>query len=125
MNLIQISNPKEITIIIADDWKNDFVMDTLKLIQEGKQFGDLMKLTMQNPEFRPHGKIIKSFLGKLTKHPGKYRVPFKTQKDELEFFLNNRSLLEREIGSPIKIISCKHRSFTKVSSSFLSGSFDF
>ncbi len=102
--LIKNENPAEIQVIIADEWKNSFLNQTLKLIKEGKNFGDLMKNAMSNPDWKRYGKIIKGYLSRISKNPGKFSIPFETQLQEYEFFTKNKELLYKDIGSKIKIL---------------------
>ena len=101
--LIKIEDPKEIQIIIADSWKNQFVVETLSMIKEGKNFGDLMKNAMSKPDLKRYGKQIKGFLGRISKNPGKFYVPFTNQEDEYIFFNENISLLENDLGTKVGI----------------------
>ncbi len=102
--LIKIENPEEIQIIIADAWKNQFVEETLVLIKEGKNFGDLMKNAMTNPDLKRYGKQIKGFLGRISKNPGKFTIPFNNQENEYGFFAANSSLLQNDLGSKVTIV---------------------
>jgi len=102
--LIKITAPKEIQIIIADSWKTQFVEDTLALVKDGKNFGDLMKNAMAKPELKRYGKQIKGFLGKIARNPGKFSPPFPTQEKEFVFFTDNIALLKNDLGSNILIV---------------------
>ena len=111
--LIKISAPKEIQIIIAADWKAEFVRQTLDLAKQGKNFGILMKNAMANPEWKPFGKLIKGFLSRISKNPGKFHIPFPTQGKELEFFQKNHDLLQKDLGAPVVIVSEEESSAQK------------
>ncbi len=94
---------KEVKIIIAADWKNEFVQKMLKEVLDGKNFGELMKIAMSNTDWKPYGKMVKGFIQKLSRNPGKYSVPFKSQTDEYNFLKKNSILLERELGMKIQV----------------------
>ncbi len=107
-NLIKLEDLKKITIIIADEWKNDFVRHALGEIKDGKKFGDIMGSSMQNKEWRKHGKEVKSHLQKLTKNPGKLAPPFESQEEEYEFFKENLKMLKREFNADINLVKEKN-----------------
>ncbi len=102
--LIGSQAPKKISLIVADSWKNDFVTQILKSVKNGENMGQMMKSAMTNESWRPYGKIIKSLIGKISRNPGKYRIPFTTQAMETEFFVKNQTLMERDLQSEISII---------------------
>jgi leucyl-tRNA synthetase len=108
--LIKIESLTEVQIIIADEWKSGFVKETLSSVKEGKNFGALMKISMSNPDLKKYGKLIKGYLGKLTKNPGKYSVPFENQDKEFEFYIQNQELMEKDIGA--KVIISKEKDST-------------
>jgi len=93
----------KVTIIVAAQWKNDFVKTMIGQVLEGLNFGELMKKAISNQDWKPHGKLIKGILQKVSKNPGKYTVPFSTQSEELKFLQDNISLLEREVGLKVTI----------------------
>ncbi|MHA1583675.1 MAG: class I tRNA ligase family protein, partial [Promethearchaeota archaeon] len=104
LKLIQKEKPESIQLIIADDWKADFIQKSKDMVKQGKKFGELMKMSMANSDWRQYGKLIKGFLGRIAKNPGKFAVPFKTQNDEFDFFSQNAKLLELNLGAPLTII---------------------
>ncbi|MHA1721135.1 MAG: leucine--tRNA ligase [Promethearchaeota archaeon] len=103
--LINIQNPKEIQIIIADNWKNEFISKIIIKIKEGKKFGELMKIAMQNPDWKRHAKLVKGIIEKVSKNPDKFAIPFENQEGEYDFFNQNISLLENDIEAKIIILT--------------------
>ncbi|MHA1475733.1 MAG: leucine--tRNA ligase, partial [Promethearchaeota archaeon] len=102
--LIKLENPEEIQLIIADNWKNEFISKMEIPIKDGKNFGDLMKIAMQNPDWKRNAKMVKNILDKISKNPDKFAPPFENQENEYDFFVQNISLLESDIGFKITIL---------------------
>ncbi len=102
--LIKLENPEEIQVIVADDWKNEFISKMEIHIKDGKNFGDLMKIAMQNPDWKRNGKLVKNILVKISKNPDKFAPAFEKQDNEYDFFVQNISLLEKDIDIKIRIL---------------------
>lgn len=105
LKIIQIEGIQAVHIIIAAEWKNQFIREMLTEVVAGKNFGELMKKAMANPDWKPYGKNIKGYLQKIAKNPGKYSVPFTKQSQEVTFFSENIALLEKELGLKVEIIA--------------------
>ncbi len=73
-------------------------------IKDGKNFGELMKIAMQNPDWKPNGKLVKNILVKISKNPDKFAPAFENQDKEYDFFVQNISLLEKDIDIKIRIL---------------------
>jgi leucyl-tRNA synthetase len=99
--LIQKESVDTIEIIIADEWKNEFVNTIQEWVKSGVNPGDLMKKAMVNVTWKPFGKQIKNYIDKISKNPGKFTVPFKNQVLEANFFTANIALLEKATSGKI------------------------
>ncbi|MCP4762490.1 MAG: leucine--tRNA ligase [archaeon] len=93
----------EITMIIADDWRSNFISSALDLLNKGTKRGLVIKEIMKNPEFKQHGKEINKILGKILVNIGKFSVPFKSQLDEVNFWKETKSLIEKRFELRITI----------------------
>jgi leucyl-tRNA synthetase len=104
MKIIKNENPASIDVIIADEWKNEFVKTIQTWIREGTNPGDLMKKSMANAAWKPYAKNIKGYLDKISKNPGKFPVPFVNQEKEFAFMRLNIVLMEMELKTKVHIL---------------------
>ncbi len=88
---------EEIKLIIADEWKIDFVKQLQAWVREGMNMGDMMKQTMKDQLMKSRSKEIKGIIDKVAKNPGKYVVPFDSQAMEADFYAENVKALRERI----------------------------
>ncbi|MHA1732265.1 MAG: leucine--tRNA ligase [Promethearchaeota archaeon] len=94
---------KSITLIVADGWKTTVVEKALAATKETGNPRTAMKNLMADQSIRKHGKQVNALLGRISKNPGKYSVPFASPEKEAEFLANVRILLEHKFGIPVII----------------------
>lgn len=107
-NIIRVIGDKDVTqisIIVADVWRNKFITLSLDLLQKGVPRGEVMKELMKKPELKQHGKEISKILAKIMTNLGKFGVPFKTQEKELEFWNQTSNLIGKKFNLKVVIES--------------------
>jgi len=107
INKIKIALKKEslknITIIIADQWKLKFYNKFMSLLEETKDQGEIMKVLMQDDELKIHSKLINQNVGKILKNVGKYAKFTLTSKDEFKFFNEIKPVIEKKFQTGVEI----------------------
>ncbi|MHA1819310.1 MAG: leucine--tRNA ligase [Promethearchaeota archaeon] len=88
----------QIKLIVAEQWKADFIKTTLELLEKGVARGQIMKEIMKNPQFKKYGKQINKILPKILSNVGKFGVPFETQEAESKFWEDTLELLKKRFG---------------------------
>jgi leucyl-tRNA synthetase len=97
--LAKIETLKSVKIIIADDWKFDFIKKFKETYAKDKNIGTLMK-TLSSGD---HAKTISKLIQNLAKNPGKIPMVVLTQKEEVETIKDHKTFLEKELGCSITI----------------------
>lgn len=98
LNLAEIQKPSKITIIIAEEWKNNLYDLFKKEFEHTKNSGEMIKKLMQT-ELRKHGELISKLIPKLISNPSE--VPQFVIGQKKEFFI-----LEAEKTSIAKKYNC-------------------
>ncbi|MFW9936266.1 MAG: leucine--tRNA ligase [Candidatus Thorarchaeota archaeon] len=101
--IIKKENFKEINMIVADNWKFNFMSRLLSLIEQTKDQKEIIKILMTEKMFKPHGKIIAQTVGKVLKNLGKYPQSPLTADKEFEFFNEVKPIFERKYDCKINI----------------------
>ncbi len=94
---------KNITLIVADDWKAKVLTTAFDLFNQGKNQGDAMKAVMQDATLRPKGKQVSSIVDRFYKNPGKHASPFSGQADEFAFIDATKEMLARKFNCPVVV----------------------
>ncbi|MFX0034931.1 MAG: leucine--tRNA ligase [Candidatus Hermodarchaeota archaeon] len=95
---------ENISIIIADDWKLKFYNQLMKLLENTKNQGEIMKNLTQDNDFKRHGKLINQFITKILKNIGKYSKFTMISEAEFEFFKQIKPIIEKKFQSKVTII---------------------
>jgi leucyl-tRNA synthetase len=102
--IIKLEQPDEINLIIADQWKYNFLTQLLSLAEKTKDQKEIIKQLMAKEENRTHGKFISQTVVKVLKNLGKYIIPPINSQEEYAFFTEIHSILENKYKCDINII---------------------
>ncbi|MHA1146901.1 MAG: leucine--tRNA ligase [Promethearchaeota archaeon] len=117
-SIIKRDKLEEIKIIIADQWKYDFNAILIPLVSEQKNHGEIMKEIMRNAAFKPHGKFIGQTITRVLKNIGKFPNITLSANDELAFFTDIKSIIEKKYNSKVRIILEKKSKEQKASQAY-------
>lgn len=87
LKLANISNPKNITIIVSPSWKYTFFGELKQELEKTRNGSELIKMMMSKEEFRPFGKDITKIIPSVLKDASKLPqiiLDEKKEKDSLE-----------------------------------------
>lgn len=102
--IIKLEQPDEINLIIADQWKYNFLSQLLSLADKTKDQKEIIKELMFKEENREKGKFISQTVIKVLKNLGKYSIPPINMQEEYSFFTKIQSILENKYQCDINII---------------------
>jgi len=113
--IIKKEKVDEISIIIADPWKFNFMSHLLSITEETKDQKKIIQELMDINEFKPQGKFISQTVGNVLKNLGKYvKSPFQAD-EEYEFFVNIKKIFEKKYDCCIDILKEKDSKDSKAS----------
>jgi leucyl-tRNA synthetase len=95
---------KNISIIIADEWKFKFYSSLIRLLEKTRNQGEIMKEIMQDSTLKPHGKYISQTVSKILKNVRKLSKFSLSPTEELSFFNDIKSIIERKYNCAVEII---------------------
>jgi len=108
INNIKLATKKEtlnnVSLIIADQWKFEFYIKLMSLVEETKNQGAIMKKLMEKSEFRKHSNEINKIVNKILKNVGKYQEIKIGQKEEYQFLKDIKSIIESKFECKVNII---------------------
>ncbi len=99
LELTKISDPKEIRIIVADEWKYDLFLKLKEALKETFDVGAVLKKVMI-PEY---GKEISKLVPRLVKDPSKIPEIMIGQRSEIDTLITNKETIKAEFGCNIII----------------------
>jgi hypothetical protein len=105
LELAKISAPKEIEIIISDEWKYDFYSNVKELVTSGIRNVSEISKHIMNSELKKHGQDIMKVLPKII---DKLPEQVLDQKIELDMFLESRVDIGEIFNCEIKIVAAEH-----------------
>jgi leucyl-tRNA synthetase len=100
---MKVESLENISIIIADNWKYKFYNKLMKLIEETKNQGEIMKSVMQDETLKKHGKSISRMVTQILKNIGKYSKFTLTSEKEFQFFNEIKLILEKKFTTKIDL----------------------
>ncbi|MEM4638193.1 MAG: leucine--tRNA ligase [Candidatus Woesearchaeota archaeon] len=100
MGLTKINNPKEIILVVAENWKYELFNKLKELINKTRNISEIIKELM-NSDLKKHGQEIIKLVPKII---DKMPEMILDQNIEKEFFEENKIFLEKEYSCDIKII---------------------
>ena len=103
--IIKLEQPKEISLIIANQWKYDFLTQLLKIADKTKDQKEIITELMNKEENRSHGKFVSQTTIKVLKNLGKYSIPPLDAREEYSFFIEIQSILEKKYQCAIIIVN--------------------
>jgi len=102
--IIKLEQVKEINLIIADQWKYNFLTQLLSLADKTKEQKEIINELMIKEEYRAKGKFVSQTVIKILKNLGKYSIPAINAQEEYSFFTEIQSILENKYQCDINII---------------------
>ena len=100
---------KAISLIIADQWKMKFYVSLMSFIEETKDQGEIMQKLMQNNDLKKYSKQIGRITIRILKNIGKYPKFALTSKDEYQFFVEIKPIIEKKYECTVNV-SYEHES---------------
>lgn len=118
MSFVNIQNPKNIKLIIAHEWKYDFLKEFKHIFEKTKNPSDIIKHIMQNDELKKQGKNITKLIASLTKDPSK--IPMQSiTKDQEQTLLNTiKDDLAKEFGCEVLVELAEESKENKANAAF-------
>ncbi|MBD3259201.1 leucine--tRNA ligase [Candidatus Woesearchaeota archaeon] len=105
LKLAKISEPKEIRLYVASEWKYRLIEELESILEKTKNQGQVIKEVMSKEEFKKHGKDVAAIVQRIIKNG---KLPAKAeQKTELTLLKDAKENLEKEFKSRIKIIKAE------------------
>ena len=104
LHIIKVTNLKELSIIVAEDWKHRLVSDLLELIENMEDHNQIIKEIMKKEDYMKYGKFISKIVGNVLKNRGKYMRSPLSADEEYRFFTEIKSLFEKKYLCPIKVL---------------------
>ena len=104
LHIIKITDIKELSIIVAEDWKYNLISDLLELVEIMEDHKQIIKELMKNDDYKKNSKFISQTVGNLLKNRGKYMRSPLTADEEYLFFTEIKSLFEKKYLCNINIL---------------------
>ncbi len=95
---------ENISIVVADNWKFKFYSNLIDLLEKTRNQGEIMKKIMQDSDLKSHGKSISQIVSKILKNVGKYSKFSLSPKEELSFFNDIKTIIEKKYDCTVEII---------------------
>ncbi len=95
---------KNISVIIADEWKLKFYRKTMSMLEETKNNGEIMNKLMQFDDLKKHSKQIGKILSRILKNIGKFPKFSLSSVEEYEFFDEIKPIIEMKYSCKVKVI---------------------
>jgi leucyl-tRNA synthetase len=99
IELIKIENPKNINIIIAEDYKYKLVKIIKEQLKITRNSGEIIKTVMQDEELKKYGKEISKLIIKLVNDEPKLPKVVLTKDTEKNAILQNIDLLKEKFSN--------------------------
>lgn len=103
LKLLGTSDPKKITLIVADSWKYDLFKNVRETLKETFNPGDVIKRVMI-PEY---GKEISKLVPKLVKDPSKIPEVILDQQSELETLQLNSEIISKQFNCSVVVVAAE------------------
>jgi len=104
LHIIKEKDFKYLSIIIAADWKYNFMSKLFELIENIDDFKIIIKELMKEEKYRQHGKFISQIVGNILKNRGKYVKSPLSAEEEYEFFTDLKQTLEKKFSCNIMVL---------------------
>lgn len=102
--LSTIEQPKEITLVIAEEWKYAFIKELKKQMESTFNPGEIIKRLMQQPGLKLHGKNIAMLVPKLLKDTSKIPKVVLNRKEEIQGLQQALPELTKEFSCKITLV---------------------
>ncbi len=103
LQLAKIGKPKEITLIVSEGWKYDFVKKFKQQIEKTRDIGALIKSLVD----KAHGQEISKLVPSFAKNPAKVPMVVLDQEAELKMFKHAKEDLAKEFGCKAEVIKAE------------------
>ena len=101
VKLLKDKKPTKVHIYIAPQWMFD-AMNSIREAQLPMIVGDIMKHLMSNPDFRKHGKAVKSIVDRIAKENGLWDHSV-SAKEEMTVLCDSSAYMKSELGLEIVV----------------------
>ncbi len=110
-DITQISNligkkPSKVTVIVAKDWKYDFIKEIEKEYKKTKIKAELIKHFMSNEKYKKYGKEVISSINAFLKEPDITAV-IGSQNEEYKTIEKNKEFLENEFNCTVVVVKAE------------------
>ncbi len=99
MKLLRDKKASKVHVYVAPQWMFD-AMKSVRYMDAPMIVGNIMKHLMSNPEFRKHGKSVKSIVDRITKENGLWEHSASAE-DEVRILKDSASFMKSELGVEI------------------------
>ncbi len=107
LELINVKNPKKITMIVSAEWKYKFVKILKKEIEKQRDISGLIKAVMKEEKLRKHGKDITKMIPIFLKDPSKMPKAVLDQKTEFENLVNSKEVFEKNFKASVEFVKAE------------------
>ncbi|MFX1312800.1 MAG: leucine--tRNA ligase [Promethearchaeota archaeon] len=106
---------ESLELIVAAPWKTKFYNSLMLILEETKNKGEIMKILMQNNEFKKYSKQINKFVISILKNVGKFPKYSLPSNEEYQFFNEISNIIEKKYRCNVKIFFEKESTEQKAS----------
>jgi leucyl-tRNA synthetase len=103
LDLLKIKKPKQIKIILAEDWKYD-LFKVLEKEQPFTNLGKLMGVVMKEAKFKKNSKDVSKLVPAIFKKPTKMPKKVVDKKKEEKAIVENIEFLKKEFGCDVTLV---------------------
>ena len=104
VQLAKIQKAKEVTIIVAQDWKHTLLKKIKEQLKNTRNQGEIIRALMQT-ELKKYGEKIPTIVQKILKDPSKMPEHTSHQEAELQFLLDSKEFFEQELKCTVHIVT--------------------
>lgn len=104
LKLAKLAKPQNITFFIAEDWKYALCRRVKELLSSTRNYSELIKVIMAEPEFKQKGGEVAAIVNKLVKDPSKIPAIITHQEAEYQFVLDAVQFLKQQLGCAVEVI---------------------
>jgi len=116
LNLLKLSNPKEIKLFVSEKWKYNFFNEFKSEFEKTRNVGEIIKSLMKHSELKQYGKEISSIIPKLVNDQSKIPKFILNQEDEFKELNENKTAIEKEFNTKVSIFKAEQSTEQKAKS---------
>ena len=104
LELAHVNQPKQITIIVAADWKSALFTQLKEQLKRTRNQGDIMKVVLQNPECKVRAGEVAALVQKVLKDPSRIPEMVLHQEAAYQFLKDGVSFFRELCGGEIEVV---------------------